>query len=67
MARGVFGDVLIEGARHRTRGEDALYGALLEGAEGCGVSKRRVDILGAKALPQEQNLACLTAPNAGNA
>ena len=67
MARGVFGDVLVEGAGHRTRGKDALDGAMLEGAEGCGVPKRRVDILGAKALAQEQDLTGLTAPNAGSA
>lgn len=67
MARGVFGDVLVEGARHRTRGEDTLDGAMLEGAEGGGVAKCRVDIVGAKALPQEQDLTGLTAPNAGSA
>lgn len=62
VARGLFGDVLVEGARHRTHGEDALDGAMVEGAEGCGVSERRVDIVGAETRAQSQDLTRLMTP-----
>lgn len=66
-ARGLLGDVLVERARHRARGEDSLDGPMVESAEGGGMSERGVDIGGAETLAQEQDLACLCAPNARRA
>ena len=65
VAGGLLGDVLVERARHGARSEDALDGAMVEGAEGGGMSERGVDVGGAKALAQEQDLPCLRAPDAG--
>ena len=66
-ARGLLGDVLVERARHRARSEDSLDGPMVEGAEGGGVSECGVDVGGAEALAQEQDLACLRAPDARRA
>jgi hypothetical protein len=63
-SRGLLGDVLVERARHRARGEDALDGTMVEGTEGGCVSERGVDVDSAEALAQEQDLAGLRAPDA---
>lgn len=61
-ARGLLGDVFIEGAWARTGGEDALDGVVFERAEGRGVPERGVDVGGGIALAQEEDLARLVAP-----
>lgn len=40
---------------------------MVEGAEGCGVTERSVDIGGAEALAKQQDLPRLRAPDAGRA
>ena len=66
-SRGVLGDVFVEGARQGARGQDALDGGVVEGAELGGVTQREIDLLGAVARAQEQNLAGLGHPHPGRA
>src|SRR5262249_54969940 len=58
-----FRNVLVEGARRAVGGEDTLYGAQLHGTKGSGVTECAIDVTGAIALAQEQDLASLMAPN----
>ena len=62
-ASRVFGDVLVERAWQRSRGEDALDGGVVARAKRGGVAERAVDLLGGVALTQEQDLARLRAPD----
>jgi len=61
-ARGLLGDILVEGAGGRGSGEDALDSAVIERAEGRGVPERVIEIGGVVPLAQEQDLARLVAP-----
>lgn len=61
--RGVFGNVLIERARQGARSEDALDGGKVARAERCGMTERAIDLIGGVALPQQQDLAGLCAPD----
>lgn len=65
--RGILGDVLVERARHRARRKDALDGGALESTERSGVSECEIDLFGAVALAQEQDLPCLPRPRARRA
>lgn len=60
---GILGDVLVERSRHRACGEDAFDGGTFERTERSGVSECRIDLLGAVALAQEQDLPRLPRPN----
>jgi hypothetical protein len=62
---GGLGDVLVERARRRARGEDALDRGVLERAERRGMTERAVELVGGVALAQEQDLAGLGGPDAG--
>lgn len=61
-AYGGLGDVFVERARWRARGDDALDRSVIEGAEGGGVAEGGVEISGGEALAQEEDLASLVAP-----
>ena len=61
--RRVLGDVLVEGPGRRARLEDALDGAMLEGAEPRGVGERSVEVTGDVAGAQHQDAARLVAPH----
>jgi hypothetical protein len=60
---GLLGDVLVECARQGARGEDALDGGVVAGAERGGVTECLVDLLGAIALAQEQDVSRLGTPH----
>src|SRR5882672_7732589 len=62
-SRGVLGDVLVERAGQRPRGEDALDGGVIARTERDGMTEREIDLLGGVALAQEQDLAGLRAPD----
>ena len=62
-SRGVLGDVLVERAGQRPRGEDALDGGVVARAERDGMTEREIDLVGGVALAQEQDLAGLRAPD----
>ena len=61
--RGLLGDVLVEGARPGARGEDAVDGGVVARAERGGVAQGLVDLLGAIALAQQQDVSRLDAPD----
>ena len=63
-ASRVFGDVLVERAWQRSRGEDALDGGVVACAERRGMTERAIDLVGVVALAQEQDLARMRAPHA---
>jgi len=60
-AREVFIDVLGEASGSGARGEDALDGVVLEGAEGARVAQRRAEIGRGEALAQRQDQASVVA------
>src|ERR1700742_5233117 len=60
---GVLGDVLVERARQRSRGEDALDGGVIARTERGGMTEREIDLVGGVALAQKQDLAGLRAPD----
>ncbi|HRC56427.1 MAG TPA: hypothetical protein PKU97_10915 [Kofleriaceae bacterium] len=64
---GVFGDVLVESARQGVGGEDALDRGVAERAKRSCMGERAVDLVGAVARAQEQDLPGLRAPAAGRA
>ena len=63
-AHGLLGDVLVERAWRRARGEDAPDGVVLEGAEAGCVAEGGVEIGGGEALSEQQDLARLMCPQA---
>lgn len=63
-ACSLLGDVLGEATRGGARGEDALDGQVLEGAEGARVGEGGAEVGGGVALAQEQDLAGVVAGEA---
>jgi hypothetical protein len=61
-ARGVIGDVLVEGAGDAARQQDALDGRQLEGAEAGGVGEGAVQVARVIAVAQPEDAAGLVAP-----
>lgn len=64
-AHGLLGDVLVERAGRGARGEDALDGVVVEGAEGGGVAQGRVEVGRGEALAQLEDSAGLVSPDRG--
>src|SRR5262249_38147135 len=56
-------DVFVERARHGARGEDALDGGVVARTERRGMTEPAIDLVGGVALPQQQDLARLCAPD----
>jgi hypothetical protein len=62
-ARGLFGDVFVEGAQGMAAGQDALDGGDFERAEACGVGERSVDGCGVVASAEQEDLSGVVRPD----
>ena len=60
-ASGRLCDILVQGSRSGTLGQDALDSVVVEGAKGRRMSEGGVDVFGGVACAQEQDLASLMA------